>query len=326
MKLIPITLTLPGIAGLILTIGVAADANIVIFERIKEEARAGHSMPRAITAGYRKGIATIIDANVITLLTAFILFVLATAGVKGFAFTLGVGTLVSLFTAVVFTRACSALLGRTRFLSSPALLGAGRQRRPLDFDFAGASKWFFSISGVILADRRARVRDLAAQLRHRLRVRHARSTAGLAEAGERRRGPQLARRRRVDDAEGRSRRSTSPSFGDNVFQIQGTISTRRGRATVADAARQATSALVRADDADGFDNQSVGPTFGEQVARSAVYAIIFSLLADRVYVALPLRVQVRGSGADRRDPRRPDHRRLYSLPGGRSRARPSPRS
>ena len=83
IKLIPITLTLPGIAGLILTIGVAADANIVIFERIKEEVRAGRSVSAAIGVGYRKGIATIIDANVITLLTAFILFVLATAGVKG---------------------------------------------------------------------------------------------------------------------------------------------------------------------------------------------------------------------------------------------------
>src|SRR5581483_8278396 len=105
VKLIPITLTLPGIAGLILTIGVAADANIVIFERIKEEARAGRSTLSAIAQGYRKGIATIIDANVITLFTAFILFVLATAGVKGFAFTLGIGTLVSLFTAVLFTQA-----------------------------------------------------------------------------------------------------------------------------------------------------------------------------------------------------------------------------
>ncbi len=101
MKMIPITLTLPGVAGLILTIGVAADSNIIIFERIREEARHGHSMVSAISAGYRKGIGSIIDANVITLLTAFVLFGLATGGVKGFAFTLGVGVLVSLFTAVV---------------------------------------------------------------------------------------------------------------------------------------------------------------------------------------------------------------------------------
>ncbi|HXR30411.1 MAG TPA: protein translocase subunit SecD, partial [Solirubrobacterales bacterium] len=94
IKLIPITMTLPGIAGMILTIGVASDSNIIIFERIKEEVRAGRSLSAAIPVGYRRGIATIVDANVITLLTAFILFVLATAGVKGFAFTLGVGTLV----------------------------------------------------------------------------------------------------------------------------------------------------------------------------------------------------------------------------------------
>ena len=119
IKLIPITLTLPGIAGLVLTIGVAADANIVIFERIKEEARAGRSMLSAIAQGYRKGIATIVDANVITLFTAFILFVLATAGVKGFAFTLGVGTIVSLLTAVLFTQAILGSLGRSRILQSP---------------------------------------------------------------------------------------------------------------------------------------------------------------------------------------------------------------
>ena len=150
IKLIPITMTLPGIAGLILTIGVAADSNIIIFERIKEEVRAGRNLTAAINVGYRKGIATIIDANVITLLTAFILFVLATAGVKGFAFTLGVGTIVSLFTAVVFTQAFLGVFGRGRLLSSPKLLGAGESSFSWRFDFIGASRWFFSLSGVIL--------------------------------------------------------------------------------------------------------------------------------------------------------------------------------
>jgi SecD/SecF fusion protein len=126
IKLIPITMTLPGIAGLVLTIGVAADSNIVIFERIKEEVRAGRPMATAIAAGYRRGIATIVDANVVTLLTAFILFVLATAGVKGFAFTLGVGTIVSLLTAVVFTQALLLSMSRSRLLRSPAALGASR--------------------------------------------------------------------------------------------------------------------------------------------------------------------------------------------------------
>jgi SecD/SecF fusion protein len=150
IKLIPITMTLPGIAGLVLTIGVAADSNIVIFERIKEEVRAGRSMASAISAGYRRGISTIIDANVITLLTAFILFVLATSGVKGFAFTLGVGTIVSLLTAVVFTQALLGSMSRSRLLRSPSALGAGGEGIQWHFDFIGASRWFFSISGVIL--------------------------------------------------------------------------------------------------------------------------------------------------------------------------------
>ena len=79
IKLVPITLTLPGIAGLILTIGVAADANIVIFERVKEELRGGRSIPAAIATGYKRGLSAIVDANVVTFMVAFILFLLATA-------------------------------------------------------------------------------------------------------------------------------------------------------------------------------------------------------------------------------------------------------
>ena len=129
IKLIPITLTLPGIAGLILTIGVAADANIVIFERIKEEIRGGRSVTAGIAQGYKKGIVAIIDANVVTFMVAFILFILATAGVKGFAFVLGIGTLVSLFTAVMATQAVLGTMGRSRMISHPSALGAGRDER-----------------------------------------------------------------------------------------------------------------------------------------------------------------------------------------------------
>ncbi len=150
VKLIPVTLTLPGIAGLILTIGVAADANIVIYERIKEEVRAGRSVGAAIQAGYRKGITAIIDANIVTLLVAFILFILATAGVKGFAFTLGLGVIVSLFTAVLATQAILYSLRGTRLLRSRGALGAGDQRVRFRWDYMGASRWFFSMSGVIL--------------------------------------------------------------------------------------------------------------------------------------------------------------------------------
>src|SRR5215211_1221783 len=150
IKLIPITLTLPGIAGLILTIGVAADANIVIFERVKEEIRHGRSIAAGLAAGYKKGFATIVDANIVTLLVAFILFILATAGVKGFAFVLGIGTMVSLFTAVLATQAILLTMRGSRLLQQPSALGAGKKRKPITFDFVGASKWFFSMSGMIL--------------------------------------------------------------------------------------------------------------------------------------------------------------------------------
>jgi preprotein translocase subunit SecD len=110
-KLIPVTLTLPGIAGFILSVGMAVDANILIFERMKEELRAGKSRPLAMELGFGRAWDSIRDANVATLITCFILFnpfnwsFLNTSGmVRGFALTLSLGVLLSLFTGVVVTR------------------------------------------------------------------------------------------------------------------------------------------------------------------------------------------------------------------------------
>ncbi len=122
--LLGVTLTLPGFAGLILTIGVAADANVVVFERIKEESRAGKSVRAAIAAGYAKGFRTILDANVVTAITALILFAVATAGVKGFALMLLIGTVISLITAVAATRAMLGLLAGFRWFQNPRFMGA----------------------------------------------------------------------------------------------------------------------------------------------------------------------------------------------------------
>jgi SecD/SecF fusion protein len=128
--LLGVTLTLPGFAGLILTIGVAADANVVIFERIKEEARAGRSVRASIQNGYAKGFRTIIDANVVTGITALILFAVATAEVKGFALMLLIGTVVSLFTAVAATRAMLGLLAGFRWAQSSSFMGATASEIP----------------------------------------------------------------------------------------------------------------------------------------------------------------------------------------------------
>src|SRR6476619_4748019 len=148
-----VTLTLPGFAGLILTIGVAADANVVIFERIKEEVRAGKSVRAGIATGYAKGFHTIIDANVVTAITALVLFLVATAGVKGFALMLLTGTAISLVTAVFATRAMLGLLGGFRWFENPAFMGAKGQQhgRWLQIDFMGKRRLWFAISGVVVA-------------------------------------------------------------------------------------------------------------------------------------------------------------------------------
>ena len=120
---IPITLTLPGIAGMILSIGVAADANVIIFERIKEEVRHGRTVRSAISAGYSRGIRTIIDADMLTFLTAAVLYWQAAAQPRGFALTLMLGVIVSILTAIVVTRAMLGLLGDYAFFNKASFMG-----------------------------------------------------------------------------------------------------------------------------------------------------------------------------------------------------------
>ena len=138
---IPVTLTLPGIAGMILTIGVAADANVVIFERIKEEVRQGKSVRSAVNSGYSRGFKTILDANILTMLTASVIFVFATASPKGFALTLILGVLVSMLTAVLFTRAMLGVLAGFAFFNKPSLMGVrASQIAALETDVAGGNR------------------------------------------------------------------------------------------------------------------------------------------------------------------------------------------
>ena len=98
------TLTLPGIAGIILTIGMAVDANVLVFERVREEARAGRTPVTAVQFGYEKAFSTILDANITTFIAAAVLYLLGSGPVKGFAVTLAIGIVTSVFTAFVVTR------------------------------------------------------------------------------------------------------------------------------------------------------------------------------------------------------------------------------
>jgi len=98
------TLTLPGIAGIVLTIGMAVDANVLVFERIREELKSAKGPARAIDLGYEKALSAIVDANITTFITAVILYAVGSGPVRGFAITLGLGILTSVFTAIFVTR------------------------------------------------------------------------------------------------------------------------------------------------------------------------------------------------------------------------------
>src|SRR3954469_16957267 len=279
IKLIPITMTLPGIAGLILTIGVAADANIVIFERVKEEIRAGRSVPAGIAAGYKKGLSAIVDANVVTFMVAFILFILATAGVKGFAFVLGIGTVVSFLTAVLLTQAVLGLMSRSRLITHPAALGAGKRSHHWwqCFDFMGASKWFFSASGVILLigalaiggkglnfgidfESGTRMKTALVRPANESGVRDVLSSAGFGDAEiQRLSGKEVA--------------------GGNGFQISTETLDEAQRGRIQQGLQQKYGTR-------SFNFDTIGPIFGQTVAKSALIAIIASLIVISAYIAL----------------------------------------
>lgn len=279
IKLIPVVLTLPGIAGLILTLGVAADANIVIFERVKEEIRAGRSIAAGLAAGYRKGLTAIIDANVVTFMVAFILFILATAGVKGFALTLGLGVVVSLFTAVLATSAILGTMGKTRILSRPSALGAEKPHTTRTrIDFMGYAKWFFSASGVILLvcalALGSKGLNFGIDFESGTRIKAAFTQAGVTEDDVR---DVLADNGQAD---AEIQRVTDDGPGRSKFQVS-TENLRPDRVT------NITNALEQKfGEARPPDTQSIGPTFGETVAEDAVKAIIASILVIAIYLML----------------------------------------
>ena len=125
-KTIPVTLTLAGIAGFILSIGMAVDANILIFERTKEELRAGRNLFTAINSGFDRAFTSIFDSNMTTIITCTILYLLGTSIVKGFALTLALGVIVSMFSAITITKNFMHLIFGTGELKYPALFGLSK--------------------------------------------------------------------------------------------------------------------------------------------------------------------------------------------------------
>jgi SecD/SecF fusion protein len=281
-----VTLTLPGFAGMILTLGVAADANIVIFERVKEEYRAGKSVRAAIAAGYGKGFATIVDANVVTAITAMILFLVATAGVKGFALMLLIGTLISLLTAVAATRAILGLLGGFRWFDNPRLMGAeGAPPAWIRRDFVGLRNRWFAISAVVLAF------SIGAIGLNGLNL-------GIDFEG----GTQVTLTTPEPTSLEDVRAEADERTGAGSAQIQGageelaggTYREFRIRTDLTPAEQASLTEGLRSTFNAEASVNSVSASFGRQIAEGAILAIIVSLLLVAGYIALRFELKFAG--------------------------------
>ena len=148
LYLFEITLTLPGIAGIILGIGMAVDANVLVFARIREEIATGKSVQTSMKIGFQKAMSAILDGNITTLIASVVLMALGSGTVKGFAYTLMIGIILSLFTAMVVTRYILYSLYALG-LKSEKLYGRAKERKSIDF--IGKKAVFFTISGIIIA-------------------------------------------------------------------------------------------------------------------------------------------------------------------------------
>jgi SecD/SecF fusion protein len=276
-----VTLTLPGFAGLILTIGVAADANVVVFERIKEEVRAGKSMRAAIAAGYAKGFHTIIDANVVTAITALILFAVATAGVKGFALMLLIGTVVSLITAVAATRAMLGLLAGFKWFQNPSFMGAHHSQRGtfLQIDFMARRKLWFLISGVViiisLGSLVTRGLNLGIDFKGGVQITF-KTPAYTPISKVRDQARLIGHPDAVVQGTGKS---TNGGEDYKSFQV------RLKKLTSADQ-NKFENALQQNLNAAPGQTKNVSSSFGRQIAKSAIIAVLFSLLVITLYIAV----------------------------------------
>jgi SecD/SecF fusion protein len=280
--LLHVTLTLPGFAGMILTIGVAADANVVIFERIKEEVRSGKSVRAAIGAGYSKGFHTILDANVVTAITALVLFAVATAGVKGFALMLLIGTALSLLTAVAATRAMLGMLAGTRWFNNPSFMGAKGQAisnwQKIDVNSPKRRRLFLSaatvaivLSVVLLATKGlnlgidfkggTQITFRTPQPESLAKVRDQMSSIGRSDAVVQGRGPSSG----SDDYKSFQIRTRSLSASQQD-KVQSLLENELG----------ATSAGVK----------NVSSSFSHQIARGAIYSVLVSFLLISIYISL----------------------------------------
>ena len=267
------TLTLPGIAGIVLTMGIAVDANVLIFERMREEIAIGKSMRGALSIGYSKAFATILDSHVTTLISSVLLIFMGTGSVKGFGVTLTIGVAMSLFTALIVTRLIfDWLLERGQLKSLPML----RFFKPTSIDFLGVSKiaTIGSIALVIVSIAYGGYRG--------------KETLGPDFRGGDR--FQFAFSQKVDVQLIREKASAI-GVGDATIQYQKDVAGKETLqvTTPFEKGEILRSALRESFPQAGFtagDINKVGPTLGSQMLVTAIKALLWSLLGILLYLAM----------------------------------------
>jgi SecD/SecF fusion protein len=267
------TFTLPGIAGIVLTAGMAVDANVLIFERIREELAAGKSMRGALAAGYNKAFGTIFDSNFTTLISSIILIAMGTGSVQGFGYSLTIGIITSMFTALVVTRLIFDWMLEKNLLKSLKMV---QMIRPTTIDFlrwakpAFAASWLLILVGIGYGIKRGEgvlgvdfkggdAQSLS--FSKRIEVDQLRSVIGQLNVGD----PQIQYQKSLASASETLQVVTRPDTAEKVLKAlqEKFPEAKLGRL--------------------GLDN--VGPSVGKEIQKSAVISVLLALFGILVYVA-----------------------------------------
>ena len=279
------TLTMPGIAGIVLTIGIAIDANVLIYERLREELRTGKTLGASIEAAYEKAFSAIFDANLTTLITATILFMVASGQVKGFAVTLTIGILASLFAALLVTRVCFMWLaghgGPVQKLNLASLLPEGKV-----FDILGKRKVAFYISLTLV------VSSIIWLSYHREKNLGVDFNGGELITFKETTGLNLENvTSSVDglDIDHFVQSSASPD-GQDFISVRTEYSTEGGGSNsqrIVDAVAAGTNIPLGKLD---FSKESVGPVVGKELARSSALALLLGMFGIFIYLTFRFEV------------------------------------
>jgi SecD/SecF fusion protein len=276
------TLTLPGIAGFVLAIGMAVDANVLVFERMREEHRAGAGLRPSLERGFTKAFSAIVDSNITTLLAAVLLFFLASGAVRGFGVTLSVGVLVSMFTALVVTRVLVELVARAAAVRQrPGVLGLEGGGRLANWlatrgpDLLGRARWWLAGSLVALL---------------------------LAGAGLVVRGPNLGveftggrlleyRTERPVDLDAARRALAETGFPRAVVQASGDgdLAVRTGQLDQPGEERVRRAVTAVGGQSEELRDEFIGPTIGAELRRKALIALGIALVVQLGYLAIRFR-------------------------------------